>query len=179
MICPEIGDMTLDDVMSAGAYPEIVHALSPKVQLFFDICTVWGLPTVPVGDVVSSDVPALIMEGVFDTNKPFEFGKEVAANLDNGFLVEFGDKAHGVLGECSLSLMVQFMDDPTRLPDTGCVADRPDFSGPAGPIWWIVYNNLRWFIFGAVLVVIVIVGGIVWYVRRRRRARAGHKVHGS
>jgi len=177
MICPEIGEMTMDDISTDGAYPEIDRIMSPKVQSFFDLCSVWDVPPVPPGEIVTSDIPALIMEGAFDTNKPPGYGEEVAANFSTSHLVVFGDKAHVVLGECALSMMAEFMDDPTRPPDTSCVADRPDFSGPAGPMWWIVYNNLVLVIAGVVILLAAAIGGIIWFVRRRR-TRSRLKVEG-
>jgi pimeloyl-ACP methyl ester carboxylesterase len=168
MICPEIGEMAMDEVATDGAYPEIVRTMASRVRLFFDLCSVWDVPVVPPGEIVAGDVPALIMEGAFDTNQPPEYGAEVAANLSTAYVVEFGDKAHVTLGECGLAMMTQFMSDPTRRPDTTCVATRPSFSSPAGPLWWIVYNNLPWFIAGVALVVLLVIGGTVWLVRRRR-----------
>jgi pimeloyl-ACP methyl ester carboxylesterase len=168
MICPEIGEMSMEDVSTDGAYTEIVRILSPKVQSFFDRCSIWDVPPVPPGDLVVSAIPALIMEGAFDTNKSPDYGAEVAANFHPGHLVVFGDKAHVVFGECALKMMAEFMDDPATRPDTSCVADRPDFSGPAGPMWWIVYNNLVLVIAGVVILLVVVIGGIVWFVRRRR-----------
>jgi ABC-type antimicrobial peptide transport system permease subunit len=94
----------------------------------------------------------------------------VAANFETAYPVTFGDKAHVVLGECALKMMAEFMDDPSKRPDTSCVADRPDFSGPAGPMWWIVYNNLVLVIAGVVIVLVTVIGGIVWIIRRRRAA---------
>jgi hypothetical protein len=117
------------------------------------------------------------MEGAFDTNKPPGLAEEVAANLETAYVVTFGDRAHVVLGECAMSVMVEFMNDPTHRPDTSCVAESPSFSGPAGPTWWIVYNNLPWFIAGVVVVFLAIVGGIIVFVRRRRaRSLAGRKL---
>jgi len=168
MICPEMGRMTMDDIATGGTIPEIVEALSPRIQLFFDICSVWDVPLLPPGDVVVSDVPALIMEGVYDTNKPPEYGAEVAANFSTSYLVEFGDKAHVVLGECAISIMAEFMNDPYQPPDTSCVAASVTFSGPAGLMWWIVYNNLKLVIAGVVVLLVAAIAGIVWFIRRRK-----------
>jgi hypothetical protein len=173
MICPEMGRMTVEDIATDGTIPVINRALLPTVELFFDICSVWDAPPLPPGDVVVSDVPALIMEGVYDTNKPSDLGAEVARNFSTSYLVEFGDKAHIVFGECALSMMMDFMNDPYQKPDTSCVASSVTFSGPAGPMWWIVYNNLKLVIVGVVILLIAAIAGIVWFVRRRRaRSRA-------
>jgi hypothetical protein len=129
------------------------------------------MPAAPLGGVVVSDVPALLMEGAFDTNKDPGFADVVAANFTTAYPVIFGDKAHVVLGECALEMMAGFMDDPYTRPDTSCVADRPDFAGPAGPVWWIVYSNLMLIIAGAVILLVGGIAAIVVLIRRRRARR--------
>jgi pimeloyl-ACP methyl ester carboxylesterase len=177
-VCPEIGELTMDDIATEDAFPELVSTTLPTVQMFLDVCSVWNLPILPLGEIVRSDVPALLMEGAFDTNKPPGLADEVAANFETAYAVTFGDRAHVVLGECALSMMVEFMNDTTHRPDTSCVADRPSFSGPAGPAWWIVYNNLPWFAAGIVVVLVAIVGAVIWWIRRRRRTRVQLQVEG-
>jgi len=168
MICPEIGEMTMADIATDGTYRQIDRIVTPKIQSFFDLCALWDVPTVPPGEIVTSDVPALLMEGAFDTNKNPDFNRVVAKNFTTAYPVTFGDKAHVVLGECALELMAEFMDDPASPPDTGCVPDRPTFSGPAGPIWWVLYHHAVLVIAGVMLILTGLLVGVVWYVKRRR-----------
>jgi pimeloyl-ACP methyl ester carboxylesterase len=171
--CPEIQQMTMDDMLTDGVFPEIVQAIAPTLQHFFDVCAVWDVAGNPVGELVVSDVPALIMEGAYDTNQPPGYGAEVAENFSASFVVLFGDKAHVTLSECGIKMMAEFMDDPTSRPDTSCVAASPSFSSPKGPWWWILWNNRVLLIAAAVVLLVVFVGGIVWLIRRRRRMKAG------
>jgi pimeloyl-ACP methyl ester carboxylesterase len=168
MICPEIGGMTMADIAVDETFPEIDRIIRPKIQSFFDLCSLWDVPTVPPGAIVTGDVPALLMEGAFDTNKNPDFNRVVAENLTTAYPVTFGDKAHVVLGECALKMMAEFMDDPASPPDTGCVPERPTFSGPAGPIWWVLYHHAVLVIAGVMLILTGLLVGVVLYVRRRR-----------
>lgn len=133
--CSEIGHMTMDDVVTDVAYPQLVQALSPTIQNVFETCAIWDVESVPAGEVVvSDDVPILIMEGVYDTNKPPELGAVVAENFSTSYLVEFPDKAHVTLGSCALAMMAEFMNDPSQAPDMGCVAEGVDFMVPGGDL---------------------------------------------
>ena len=132
--CAEIGHMTLDDISTETAYPQVVQAMTPVLQQTFDICAIWDVEHVPAGDVLVSDVPILIMEGVYDTNKPPELGAVVAENFSTSYLVEFPDKAHVTLGPCALAMMVEFMNDPTQSPETSCVVEGVTFALPGGEL---------------------------------------------
>ena len=128
--CSEIDHLSIDDVSTANSIPQIAEAMLPAAQNSFDICDVWGVEGVPPGEVLVSDVPALIMEGVFDTNKPPELGAMVAQNFSNSQLVEFPDKAHVTFGPCAVDLMVAFMNDPAADLPTGCMAEAVTFALP-------------------------------------------------
>lgn len=170
VFCAEVDQLTVDDLPADHAYPEIVEALTPFIQLNLDICDVWDVKPVPIGDVIMSDVPALIMEGAYDANKPPELGAEVAENFSTSTFVMMGDKAHVTLGSCATTMMVEFMKDPMQSPDTSCVQDTPSFVPPAGPIWGMVVDNLPLVILGVVVLVAMIVC-LVWLVRRRKSKR--------
>lgn len=79
---------------------------------------------------VQSDVPTLILTGHFDDRTPTEHARRVAATLRRSYLVEFPDEGHDKSrpGACHVSILAQFLDDPTRRPDTSCVATLPPIS---------------------------------------------------
>ncbi len=131
VLCADVGHMTLDDFATDDAYPEIVQALKPMAQLIvLDICSLWDVEHLPPGDVVVSDVPALIMEGVYDANKPPELGAEVAKNFSTSYLAEFGNMAHVTLSPCAISMIAEFMNNPAQSPDMGCVPQATSFVPP-------------------------------------------------
>jgi|GEM_PF-3098644 len=127
VFCAEMGQFTLNDVNTEGVYPPIIDAFEEFLQFNIDICDIWDVSTVQRGELITSDTPILIMEGVFDSNKQLELGQVVIENYDVGYLVEFGDKAHVTLGACALNMMAEFMNAPTVAPDMSCVAERPQF----------------------------------------------------
>jgi len=128
VVCADRAGLGIDDVPTDGARPEIVSALTPALAEAFDVCAIWDVPPLPEGGPVESDtVPILIMEGVYDTNRDPELADEVASRFETAWVAEFGDRGHVVLSDCAVSMMGEFMADPTRSPDMGCV--------PTGVSW--------------------------------------------
>jgi pimeloyl-ACP methyl ester carboxylesterase len=75
---------------------------------------------------VRSDVPALILTGRFDDRTPAEHARRIAATLGRSYLVEFPDKGHDPRTDaCQEEIVSQFLEDPTRRPDTSCNAKSP------------------------------------------------------
>ncbi len=128
VVCADLAGLDGDDVLVDGALPEIVAAMSGVVGDALDLGDIWDVPHLPMGELAGSDtIPILIMEGMYDTNRTPEFGRVAAENYATVHVAEFGDKAHVVLDGCAVSLMGQFMADPSVPPDMGCVADRVEW----------------------------------------------------
>ena len=72
---------------------------------------------------VRSDIPTLIMTGHFDDRTPTEHARRIASTLSRAYLVEVPDEGHDARPTgCHLAIVMQFLEDPTRQPDTSCVA---------------------------------------------------------
>ena len=70
-----------------------------------------------------SGIPTLILTGDFDDRTPTELARRIAATLSHAYLVEFPDEGHDTRpSACHWGIVVQFLEDPTRQPDTSCVA---------------------------------------------------------
>jgi len=121
--CSELVGLKMERIPTQDARPEVVQALAPTVQSFLDVCEIWDAPRVPRGRrVASKDTPIMLLEGVYDANRPPELAWEVAERFSISHVVEFGNAAHVVLGPCAVDLMVQFMRSPGLAPDQSCVA---------------------------------------------------------
>jgi pimeloyl-ACP methyl ester carboxylesterase len=86
---------------------------------------------------VRSDIPTLILTGYFDDRAPIEHARRIASTLSRAYLVEFPDEGHDPRpSRCHAAIALQFWEDPTRPPDTSCVAAIPPIAfettwGPA------------------------------------------------
>ena len=95
-----------------------------KSDLTWRICDVWGVdPADPfVNEPVFSDVPTLILEGIFDPITPIEWGRMASETLENSYYYEFPG-GHGIMRtyDCGLDIGQQFIYDPWTAPDDSCI----------------------------------------------------------
>ncbi len=131
-VTPEILEMANRDV-----HPDILRAVGSDVEVIERrVCPLWGTPPPdPVeNQPVFSTVPALILAGEYDVSTPPSLARLAAETLPNSFYFEFRGLGHVVLTQqvaasgpaaCSLRLIAEFLDDPTREPDGACVAATP------------------------------------------------------
>lgn len=78
---------------------------------------------------VTSQIPVLVANGEFDPDTPPEWGKQVCKTLTNSYYFEFEGQGHLPLftHPCGPSLGVAFLNNPTALPDSSCLAEVPPF----------------------------------------------------
>lgn len=74
---------------------------------------------------VSSDVPTLLMAGVYDPVTPVAWAERAAQTLSRSHLVVGPSASHGVSsGQCGISVVLDFLDAPETVPDDGCLFDQ-------------------------------------------------------
>jgi pimeloyl-ACP methyl ester carboxylesterase len=100
-------------------------------------CAVWPMgPVDPVENAaIFSDVPALLLTGLYDPITPPQYARLAGSRLVNSYYFEFASAGHDVLSNepCSGELAKLFLDDPTRLPTHECLGELqpPAFRPPA------------------------------------------------
>lgn len=101
-------------------------------------CAEWPMGLIdPVENrPIYSDVPALLLTGLYDPITPPHYARLAGSRLVNSFYFEFLSAGHDVLSNetCAGELASQFLDDPTRMPGHPCLGRLrpPDFRPPAG-----------------------------------------------
>jgi pimeloyl-ACP methyl ester carboxylesterase len=106
--------------------PVIGSAPSISSERGFEICQAWGLTT-PSGrenEVLTSDVPTLLMAGEFDPVTPTRYLALASAGLKNATVVEMKGLAHSVslTNVCGFGIAAQFLTNPAAKPDVACAA---------------------------------------------------------
>ena len=90
------------------------------------MCPEWGAGQADAreNELVTSDIPALIMTGEYDPIVPPAYGQTAVETLANGYFFEYPGVGHGASagGDCPLGMMLAFLDDPTTMPDDACMA---------------------------------------------------------
>jgi pimeloyl-ACP methyl ester carboxylesterase len=109
----------------------IEKQVRPEFRIFVNDlaeCPIWHSQFAPSRDhlVIKSDIPTLILTMEFDDRTTTDHGKMIASGLKHGYLIELPGLTHGQPpAGCAQDIMVEFLDDPNRKPDTTCIASMP------------------------------------------------------
>ena len=88
-----------------------------------EACKEWDVPAAPKKEItpVKSDIPTMIIAGIFDPITPPEWGKMVADNLTNSQFFTFPNGTHGVsITDCGQAMSLQFFKEPTHNASLKC-----------------------------------------------------------
>ncbi len=118
---------------------------------FLESCAEWGAgeAAAAANELITSDLPTLVMAGEYDPITPPEWGRRAADGLGNSAFIEFPGVGHAasVSGDCPTSIALAFLDDPAAPLDTSCVATMrpPNFAVPgetaAAPIELVPFEE--------------------------------------
>jgi hypothetical protein len=128
--------------------PEARAALEPGVLAYFEICPQWpSRDADPKASVpVSSAAPTLLVNGQFDPITPPAYGERAAQTLSKSVVVTLPGGGHAPtwfsaspVGQCGEAIVLRFFADPSKSPDTSCVAALrltfqalpPELAGPS------------------------------------------------
>ena len=95
-------------------------------SLAFSSCAAFNGDAKPTPDPilnqpVTSDLPTLVMSGQFDPVTPPSWAQSAADNLTQAWVISAPYGAHGISpGECGMSVVRQFLDDPDTVPNANC-----------------------------------------------------------
>lgn len=72
-----------------------------------------------------SDVPTLMLCGELDHVCPPEYARNLSKNLEQPYLYVFPGIAHSPIdfGFCGIMMMKEFIDNPTKAPDSSCLQE--------------------------------------------------------
>ncbi len=105
-------------------YPQLAHFT--LFRALRAVCAVWGAGSPDPAEYlpVESSIPTLLLAGALDPITPPDTTADLTApHLSNRFYYVFPARSHAVsFTPCADSVMRQFFDDPTRAPDTSCIA---------------------------------------------------------
>jgi hypothetical protein len=125
VLCAEDADFNTEDQDFSNIHPEIARAEKRSASEFLAICKSWNVQSLDsdVDKPVVSAIPTLILSGNFDPITPPSYGDTVARNLSksNAYIVPTGGHGQAFEDECQDNIILSFLDDPTKAPDTGCL----------------------------------------------------------
>lgn len=114
------------------------YALDQRLMFasLFSTCLLWpsGIASSSFHDPVVSNVPTLIVSGVYDVATPPHWAEAAAKFLPNSTTITLPSGGHSAIfsSSCSLDIFRNFLKDPSKKPDTSCVAKLkpPTFKFP-------------------------------------------------
>lgn len=117
---------------SAGVPAALRDFALPEIEQEYRACAAWAAPSTTLADdqPVVSDIPTLLTVGDFDPITPPAWAERAAASLANSTTLVFPGVGHSAFygGECPRSIILAFFDAPMSTPDTGCLAEMPQFT---------------------------------------------------
>ena len=115
-------------------FPQLTNLGKSRVQA--GRCESWPIAAAPieVKDPVTSDVPALILQGAYDKPTPIYMGQTAARELENSTYILIPQQGHGTwnnAGSCVGQIATAFAQDPEAELDLSCLeARRPQWALP-------------------------------------------------
>jgi pimeloyl-ACP methyl ester carboxylesterase len=123
----EVMGFTVEDTRVSGRYATFVDGFSMFFgsRLLAEAQEIWDVEALDPAllQPLESDIPTLIFNGELDHVLPPEYPTEMAEGLTNGHLYLFPGVAHSPIdvGDCALGMLLQFVHDPSKAPDSACV----------------------------------------------------------
>ena len=109
-------------------FPQLTNLVESKGQA--NRCENWPVTAAPieVKDPVSSDVPAIVLQGSFDRPTPVYMGRRASRELENSTFILVPQKGHGTWsagkGDCVGQIATAFIQNPRAKPDLSCLEAR-------------------------------------------------------
>lgn len=129
VFCSESPERRDEEIRFAGLFPAYEQAVANTLwgpRVTNAICALWGVQRVPKEEISLPEcaVPTLLMSGEFDSISPAEGAAGVAQKLTKTYEVVVPGAGHSAIesSECPVSIALAFLEDPSRKPDTSCLA---------------------------------------------------------
>ena len=126
VICSEEAPFTTPSRINAardGAIPASLRSYFIEDRL--ELCRSWPVATAPAvaNQVVSSNVPTLLLSGQINPVTPPAWAQAAAASLQASFAFELTGLSHiTIRSACARSIIAEFLANPARRPAAGCLA---------------------------------------------------------
>lgn len=130
----EVPYNTLAGLEAAGLaadVPEVILAYALfNFELLLDTCRVWDVGVGPAEfkAPVFSDIPTLVISGLYDPVTPPQWGAIAAQTLSNSYVFDLPNIGHGGTDirefPCGTQIALSFLNNPDVAPDGSCVAEQ-------------------------------------------------------
>lgn len=120
-------EILVQGLLAFPTYPESVLSQAPQLPYETQDCAVWNVPKASpsVRQVTISAIPTLVIAGSFDAKTSPQWAIYAASTLQNSTTIVIPGVGHWVTpqSDCAQEVIASFLADPTKTPDTSCVAN--------------------------------------------------------
>jgi pimeloyl-ACP methyl ester carboxylesterase len=126
----EAGDYTYDDIELDREYQvfsEGVMRTGLGGKFLLEVDELWNISKLDASRIQypePSEVPVLVLNGKYDPVIPVKYDEVMKKDLKNCYIYRFDGVPHSAFDnatECVLPMVLQFLDDPSKAPDSTCM----------------------------------------------------------
>jgi pimeloyl-ACP methyl ester carboxylesterase len=126
----EAGNYSYSDIKTDPAYSVFAKGITSSGmggEYELDVQEIWNIPKIDSKRIryqKQYDVPVLVLNGMYDPVIPPKYDVEMKKHLNNCYLFRFDGIPHSAFDnatECALPMMLEFLRNPTKAPDSSCV----------------------------------------------------------
>lgn len=123
----ELSDIKIDPAYSILAQGATASGLGGESEL--RVKEIWNIPALDTERISlqqSSDVPVLVMNGLYDHVIPPKYDSMMKQHYSKCYLFRFDGISHSVIDtapECSIPMVLEFLKDPSKAPDSSCMGN--------------------------------------------------------
>jgi len=126
----EAGNYSYSDIKTDPAYSVFAKGITSSGmggEYELDVQEIWNIPKIDSKRIryqKQYDVPVLVLNGMYDPVIPPKYDDEMKKHLSNCYLFRFDGVPHSAFDnatECVLAMMLEFLRDPSKTPDSDCV----------------------------------------------------------
>lgn len=126
----EMGNYSYSDIKIDPAYSTFAKGVTSSGlggEYVLDVKEIWNISRIDSKRIQYQkeyNVPVLVLNGMYDPVIPPKYDAEMKKHLNNCYIFRFDGVPHSAFDnatECVLPMMLEFLKDPTKPPDSSCV----------------------------------------------------------
>jgi pimeloyl-ACP methyl ester carboxylesterase len=126
----EAGNYSYSDIKIDPAYSTFAKGITSSGmggEYELEVKEIWNIPMIDSKKIQYQkqyNVPVLVLNGMYDPVIPPKYDTEMRKHLNNCYIFRFDGVPHSAFDnatECVLPMLLEFLKDPTKPPDSSCV----------------------------------------------------------
>ena len=126
----EVGNYSLSDIEiepNYSVFAEGITRFGMGGAYFQQVQNIWNIPKLGAKRIQYNgqyDTPVLVLNGVYDPVIPIKYDELMKKHLSNCYIYRFDGVPHSAFDNatpCVLPMFLEFLEDPSKAPDSSCM----------------------------------------------------------